>query len=103
MLPGVGVKSHIFNLSWVFEKEFKNNVRKIIIGPVLMKTASLLWCNAVEEINQQVFHNKASSWFDRYEFAHLNASSWHSLSKQFKDFSMQDILVNWQVFIFPLC
>lgn len=68
-----------------------------------MKTAYLLWCNAVEEINQQVFHNKASSSFDRYEFAHLNASSWHSLSKQFKDFSMQDILVNWQVFIFPLC
>ena len=77
-----------------------------------MKTASLLWCNAVKAIlvelwlerNQRVFHNKASLWFDRYEFDRLNASSWYSLRKQFKDFSMQDILLNWQqVFIFPLC
>ena len=33
---------------------------------------------------------------DRYEFARLNATFWCSLSKAFQDYSLQEIIVNWQ-------
>ena len=60
------------------------------------------WINAVKAIlskiwlerNLRVFHNTTSSWSSRFESAHLNASSWCSLSKAFKDFSIQDISIN---------
>lgn len=102
---------YTFNLSWVIDKECKNNVTQILIGSVLMKTASWLQCIAVKGNFDRILvreksaslPNKASSWSDRYELAHLHASSWCSLSNQIKDFSMQDILLNWQAFIFPPC
>ena len=77
---------------------------QVLAGPVLkMKTTDLLWVNAVKallveiwfERNQKVFHDKPSTWMERFDSARLNASSWCSLSKDFQDYSSQDIVLNW--------
>ena len=99
----------IFNISWSLDKVCKNNIRQLLTDRIMGKIASLIWCNAVKAIlaeiwfkrNQRVFHNKSSSCQNRYELARLNASSWCSLSKQFNDYSLQDIVLNWQAFILP--
>lgn len=83
---------------------------QILVGPAFEKDPKLLWSNAVKvmlveiwfERNQQVFNDKASPWFVRFEIAQLNASSWCTLSRTFEDFSMQDLNLNWQAFIFPV-
>ena len=74
----------IFNLSWVFCGSFSSNVLQILSRPNLKKTSLILWCNAVKALlleiwfkrNQHVFHNTASVWSDRFEYARLNASAW---------------------------
>ena len=85
-----------FNFCWVFYHVFKNNLLQILAGPDLKKkTAELLWANAVKallteiwfERNQRVFHDKSSTWLERYNSAVLNASSWCSLTKYFQDYS----------------
>jgi len=97
-----------FNFCWVFYHVFKNNVSQILAGPNLKKkTAECLWANAVKaflaeiwfERNQRVFHDKSSTWMERYDSARLNASSWCSLSKFFQDYSSQEIVLNWSAFI----
>ena len=83
---------------------------QILAGPNLKrKTAESLWTNAVKallaeiwfERNQRVFHDKSSTWLERYDSAVLNASSWCSLTKYFQDYSSQEIVLNWPAFIAP--
>ena len=97
-----------FNVCWAFDHDFKNNVTQVLAGLALkMKTTDLLRVNAVKallveiwfERNQRVFHDKPSTWMERFESVYLNASSWCSLSKDFQDYSSQDIVLNWPVFI----
>ena len=67
----------------------------------------LVWANVVKallaeiwfERNQRVFHEKSSTWMERYDSARLNTSSWCSLSKFFQDYSSQEIVLNWSSFI----
>ena len=97
----------IFNFRWVYDGSLSGNVLQILSGPDLMKTSSILWCNAVKallveiwlERNPCVFHNTTSVWYDRFDYAHLNASSWCSMVKGFQDQSTKDIYLNWQAFI----
>ena len=110
MLPSPGVNS----LTPLISVEILIKIARTMLDSYLLawlwkKSASLLWCNVVKAILWNCglrkingSHSKVSSWFDRYEFTWLNASSWCSLSKQFKDFSMQDILLNWQAKSFSL-
>ena len=79
-----------------FDHFFKNNLYQILAGPDLKKkTAELLWANTVKTLlaeiwfdrNQRVFHDKSSTWWEGYDSALLNASSWCSLSKYFQDYS----------------
>lgn len=68
---------HIFNLSWVFGNDFKDNTIQLLIGPTLIKEFRLIEANAIKamlselwyERNQRVFHNKALPWLDRVEIA----------------------------------
>lgn len=98
-----------FNVCWVFGGEFSSNLLQIVVGPALKKKPQLLWSNAVKallsklwfERNQQVFHDKASSWLDHFEFARLNASSWCTLSRAFDEYSIQEFNLNWHAFISP--
>ena len=73
---------------------------QILAGPALnKKTTELLWVNAVKallvevwfERNQRVFHDKHSTWMERYDSVRLRASSWCSLSKYFQDYSLQPL------------
>ena len=82
-------------------------LRTVWLGPALkMKTADLMWVDTLKallveiwlERNQKVFHDKLSTWMKRFEFARLNASSWCSLSKDFRDYYSQDIVLNWPAF-----
>ena len=48
----------------------------------------------------KVFHTIQLGWMDRFEVAQINAP-WYTFSKQFEDFSIQDICSNGCAFIFP--
>lgn len=80
-----------FNISWVFGKDFRDNVLHVLMGPKLKASPKLLWNNAFKalladlwfERNQMVFHDKETPWFSRFEIVWLNASSWCSFSKAF--------------------
>lgn len=99
----------LFNLAWVFGDNFKDNTLQILIGPALKKKPRLLWTNAIKvvlseiwfERNQRVFHNKASSWIDRFEIAKINASSWCILNRIFEDYTIQALNLNWRAFLQP--
>ena len=92
----------------LIDQDFKNNVTEILVDPALKKkTTELLWVNAVKallveirfERNQRVFHDKPSTWMERYDSVRLSAPSWCSLSKYFQDYSLQEMLLNWPAFI----
>lgn len=97
-----------FNFSWTMGSDFKSNVLQVLLGPRLNKEPKLLWINAVKALlseiwfegNQRVFNDKASNWEDQFEQARVNASSWCTLSKAFKDYSIQEFVLNWRAFIF---
>ena len=62
------------------------------MGPAMNKNTLLLWHNVVKallielgfERNQCVFHDKASSWNDRFEFTRLNAHHGASYPRVFR-------------------
>lgn len=86
----------------MFDAVFSDNVCQILIGPALKKGPRLIWANAVKallaeiwfEQNHGIFHDRKLGWLDRYEVARLNASSWCTLTKPFRDFSIQDLCLN---------
>ena len=95
----------IFNLQWVFNASFKDNVVQIS-GCKLEKRTYILRINAVKcllagiwfERNQRVLHDKDLLWINRFEGTRLDASTWSSLSKAFSIFLVQDICLNWKAF-----
>lgn len=64
-----------------------------MVGPSLKVSSQLIWSNTVKVIlsefwferNQRFFHDKVLTWLAQWEYAHLKASSWYSLSKHFVD------------------
>ena len=51
------------------------------------------------ERNQRIFHDNKRIWSDIINTAKCNATAWCSLNKDFKDHSIQDLCLNWAVFI----
>lgn len=100
---------HSLMLIGLFGVAFCDNIKQILIGPALKEGPQLIWANTIKDLlakiwferNQSMFHDKQLGWMDCFEVAVLKAPSWCTLSKLFKDFSIQDLYLNWHAFIFP--
>ena len=51
------------------------------------------------ERNQQIFHDKESPRTEIVCSAERNAAAWCSLNKEFENYCIQDICLNWDVFL----
>ena len=93
---------------WVFDGSFSANVRQLLRMPYLSKRHFLIWVNLIKVIlaeiwferNQRIFHDKKNGiWVDIIEISKRNAAAWCSSNAEFKDYSIQDICLNWTAFI----
>lgn len=81
-----------------------------MVSPPLAFSSQILWSNAVKallskiwfECNQRVFHDKSLPWSAHLDSTRLLASTWCSLSKDFSNYSIQDISLNWNTYIFSI-
>ena len=91
----------------VFDGSFSANVHQLLRRPYLSKKPFLIWVNLIKatlaeiwfERNFRIFHDKKWNWVDIVEIFKRNAAAWCSSNAEFKDYSIQDICLNWTAFI----
>ncbi|TYK21876.1 hypothetical protein E5676_scaffold494G00090 [Cucumis melo var. makuwa] len=97
----------LFNLVWNFDSSLSASVIQLLSGSNLPKTPRIIWeilskALLIEiwiERNQRIFHDKARQRAEIMHAADLNAAAWCSLRKEFVNYSIQDICLNWNVFL----
>ena len=97
----------VFKVVWVFDGSLSSNVFQLLRRPLLPKTPNLIWVNTAKallakiwfERNQRTFHDKERGWFDIVDTSKRNTATCCSLNAEFKDYSIQDICLNWTAFI----
>ena len=95
-------------MNWVFGISGRENLQQLLVSPHLSSRTQLLWSNVVKALvselwfegNQRVFHDTSKDWPNGWGSTRLLASSWSLQSKFFEDYSIQDICLNWEAFIF---
>lgn len=97
----------LFNVAWAFDGSLSSKVFQLLRRPLLSKRPQINWENMSKamlvelwfERNQRIFHNKARDWFETSDTAKRNAASWCSLNKEYNEYSIQDLCLNWAAFI----
>ncbi|TYK28784.1 GPI-anchor transamidase isoform X1 [Cucumis melo var. makuwa] len=72
---------------------------RLIWGNMSKALLSDIWF----ECNQRIFRGKVMHWSERLDIAKRNAATWCMLNKEFIDYSIQDLSVNWLAFISQAC
>ena len=93
----------LFNLAQVFDHSLNVSVAQLLSRPNLPKKSSVIWENLSKAIllelwferDQCIFHDKARPRAKIMRFTDLNATAWCSLKKEFVNYSIQDIYLNW--------
>ena len=95
---------------WVFDGSFSTNVLQLLRGPYLSKKKPfLIWVNLIKALLAEIWFErnqcnaspmiKKRDWVDIVEISKRNAAAWCSSNAEFKDYSIQDICLNWTAFI----
>ena len=80
---------------------------QLLLGSILPKKPCTIWENLSKalltglwfERNQRIFHDKARLKAEIMRAVDLNAAAWRSLKKEFVNYSIQDICLNWDAFL----
>ena len=95
----------ILNIAWVFDGSLSSSILQLLEGPSLPKKSRLIWLNLSKallaelwfERNQWIFLDKERPRPEIFPSTKRNAAAWCSLNKEFGNYSIQDICLNWAV------